>query len=148
MATFTLRLRENEAEALNRLSYVYGVSKNTLINVLIAREYNAFTGNDSETPMDEELLYMSLGKDFPQDYIEGRGRCSDVSEYDNAKIRRIVKCYDYAIEHAGEKDTANLKEARSEWVEEWKNRGGTQLYMIKKGSGGRGVPELFMPGDR
>lgn len=40
MKTFTLRLTDDEAEALTRLAYIAGKSKNNYITGLIAAEYS------------------------------------------------------------------------------------------------------------
>ena len=124
MITFTLRLQENEADALDRLAFVYGVSKNRLVNALIANEYDNFINGEPVTLMDEELITMSMSKDFPDEYIEGRGKSANYTDYYIEEIRKIIKCYDYAIENTDKAEEVDaLEAARHEWAEELKKRG-------------------------
>ena len=110
MATFTLRLKDEEAKALDRLSYVFHQSKNQLITSLIAREYEAFISGEETAPSDSEILYISDDADFPREYAEGK----DANEFKNT----IIRCYNYAISKAKtdeEKDA--LFDGRCEYLD-------------------------------
>jgi len=120
MITFTLRLQELEAEALERLSFVYGTSKNRLINALIAREYESFINGEETTPTDTELFYISYNQDFPGNFEERFGTMPG-SEIGKDNLKKIIKCYDYAIEHDEGNNANKLEAERGEWVEVYKN---------------------------
>lgn len=120
MITFTLRLQELEADALERLAFVYGVSKNRLLNALIANEYENFVGLRETTPPDKELIYISVDEDFPGDITEVM---DGKKEYSKSDIKRVLKCYDFAIEHTENKEVIeSLETDRREWVEEYADR--------------------------
>ena len=126
--TFTLRLTDVQAEALDRLAFVYGASKNQIINALIAREYQCFLYgrlNEGTTPVNEEIIDISQESDFPTEYICDHGTSEDDGEtvtYNATEIKQIIKCYDYAIEHSDdEKEINRLEDARREWVFKLKN---------------------------
>ena len=120
MITFTLRLQELEAEALERLSFVYGTSKNRLINSLIAKEYESFINGEETTPTDTELLYISYNQDFP-DTLEDCFGAMPGDEIGKDNLKKIIKCYDYAIEHDEGNNGDKLEAQRGEWVEVYKN---------------------------
>lgn len=120
MITFTLRLQELEAEALERLSFVYGTSKNRLINALIASEYESFMGGGNTTPTDTELFCISYTQDFPDEFTEHFGAMPG-DEIGKDNLKKIIKCYDYAIENDEGNNGDKLEADRGEWVEVYKN---------------------------
>lgn len=107
MITFTARLKDEEAEALTRLAYLHGVSKNRILSALIAGEYERLTSGDELTPPDEELVFISSPDGFPAEYTKGRDGFNldsprDFQKLDRAEQRRALRCYDYAIENTDE----------------------------------------------
>lgn len=121
MINFTLRLRENEAEALDRLAYVYGVSKNRLLNSLIADEYESGLYDTDNPPADNELIYFPGPYDFAYQLAHDLANLNNNEEWTPQELRRIIKCFDYAIEHTDDPiRAAVLEEDRGIYVEDLK----------------------------
>ena len=100
MKTFTLRLSDEEAEALNRLSYISGLSKNKAIVAMIAGTYyDMISGEDFEKALQGEItpFFFNDLNNFPYDTYEAIG------EIDERKATLILKCYDYSISHISDK---------------------------------------------
>lgn len=121
MKTFTLRLSDEEAEALNRLAYIMGMSKNQLIASAICRDYNAFVDDGTVITAREEIdPYLFEGnKNFAFNRVK---ECVDVLDdygadsYEGGEaleaLRHAIKCYDYAIEN--ETDPRTLEQLELE----------------------------------
>lgn len=104
MATFTTRLKDEEAEALTRLAYLHGVSKNRLLSALIAAEYEKIINGDELTPPDEELLTISDAELLPAEYGHG---ISDPDNPSRDESRRLARCYKYAADHRSRAGSQN-----------------------------------------
>lgn len=118
MKTFTLRLQDSEAEALERLAFVHGVSKNKILIALISNSYFAIPTEIISTveAVDPEML--TSAESWPREIerlleeIGGRP--------DKGDIKRLIKCYDYALEKGNiDGETENeLREKRKKWLEQ------------------------------
>ena len=101
MKTLTLRLTENEAEALNRMSACYGMSKNRLLTALIAEQYENFSlMGEAPDPAD----YTGIAYDFPAlvSFPDRLEECFFDHKYaipEKQCINRILAAYDYALEN-------------------------------------------------
>ena len=60
MKKFTLRLTDTEAEALERLAYMHGVSQNRIIEVAIANMYASLDGDALVEWPTEKILRISV----------------------------------------------------------------------------------------
>lgn len=116
MKTFTLRLNEQESEALERLAVVEGKSKNKCITELIAIAFERY-----EKPgniINGDIMSLSDVEQWPgvyeniirHDYESDLAFCKDKDEKDELtllykdEIKTLKKIYKYAIKEA--KDAA------------------------------------------
>ena len=94
MKTITVRLTDGQAEALNRLSYIEGKSKNAILRKSITDYYNLYDLNGSDG---EVVTAVTPAEEWPRVYVEeiteNKPICKE--EYINT-----MKIYNYAIEHA------------------------------------------------
>ena len=119
MKTFTLRLTDNEAEALSRMSACYGMSKNKLLTMLIADEYEnlMFFEPQPDPTKNTAFLYMFESMaDFPRIMMEhfydltSNGKEFSISG--GQCVTRILSAYDYVLET--ETDPNKLAEVEKE----------------------------------
>lgn len=113
MKTFTLRLTDLEAEALDRLAYIAGQSKNKLIECLIAREYGN-TLNDTGVVIGDELLYLVDNACFAETIADQTAAAlNDGSPaVADSDVIKVARCYDYAIEHAANDEEGQALEKK------------------------------------
>ena len=115
MKTITLRMSDIEADALDRIAYLNGMSKNKMLCALIASEYERFC---PDAVASGEIFMGINSRYFPDEVreaIEAKG--ADPTEKENAAI--ILKCYNYALENPGEcpqEMIAKLEEEREEFI--------------------------------
>ena len=99
MKNFTLRLTDNEAEALEIMAYCYGVSKNKFIQLLVSEAFENFMY--FENPPEESI---TINFDFPAlaslpDRLEENIAANiAATEVDPKAIKQILKVIDYALE--------------------------------------------------
>lgn len=105
MKTITLRLTDNEAEALNRIAFLHGMSKNKLMAALIIREYGNTTCFHEKPDPEENMnfLYCFSGpEDFADEMFYNYERVIEngVELPITARecAQRILRAYDYALE--------------------------------------------------
>lgn len=95
MKTFTLRLNETEAEALDRMAAVEGISKNELLRAMIVRKY---TGIDSICAwIEDELLMITDLSDFTA-AIEQTFNEREINGT-HIKEKEVIRAYDYAMDN-------------------------------------------------
>lgn len=99
MKTFTLRLNEKEAEALDRIAAIKGTSRNALLRSMIVQEYTNI--DYRSTWIDDELLAITPINDFPASVEQNFNERNQVDE------KAVIKAYDYAMEK--EQDHPNLQ---------------------------------------
>lgn len=104
MKTFTLRLTDTEAEALERIAYFRGVSKNTALTAMIAEEYNNIEPGSAES---SKIWFVSC----PEDLAGTVGRDLFVDAENRAEMVEAIKYFEYGIEnHSGDKQTTSIEE--------------------------------------
>lgn len=90
MKTFSLRLTDEENEALARIAYLSGVSKNKALQQLIANEYAKIDEGSTEAA---EILYLRSMADIADEEL-------DLSEkIDRSKLLKALKYINYSIEY-------------------------------------------------
>lgn len=118
MKTFTLRLQDSEAEALERLAFVHGVSKNKILIALISNSYFAIPTEIISTAEAVDPEMLTSAESWPRE-LE---KIFDEMERQPGKgeIKRLLKCYDYALERGNiDGETENeLREKRKKWLEQ------------------------------
>lgn len=103
MKTFTLRLTEDEAEALERIAYFRGVSKNTALTTMIAEEYDVIEPGSVE---DFKIWFVSC----PEDLASSVGRDLYIGAENRAEMIEAIKYFEYGIEnHSGDKRTTSIE---------------------------------------
>ncbi len=126
MKTFTLRLSDGEAEALERLAYVRSKSKNSFLRDRVKAEYLETFEPIKKT----SVLFLFNGLDisaitpteeWPRVYAEVI--CKNAPEC-REEFYNAVKIYNYAVKYAKTEEDAeaHLKE-KDEKLEEWKVKG-------------------------
>lgn len=102
MKTFTLRLDDTQAEALERLAALKGRSKNVLINELIAAEYNAwdnyslwYDGIVVNITSDEDLY--AIVRQRARDILDPELTPNACKEYKREAIVTALRAFDYSI---------------------------------------------------
>lgn len=114
MKTFTLRLTDLEAEALDRIAYFDGRSKNKVIESLIACRYNEIEGGTVE---DGELYFLSL----PEELADFFGPLyADNENATRGDIALAIKYYDFGIENhsgSGSVTVEQLEEKKARAIE-------------------------------
>lgn len=104
MKTFTLRLTDDEAEALERIAYFRGVSKNTALTTMIAEEYDNIEPGSVE---DFKIWFVSC----PEDLAGSVGRDLFVNAENRGDMVEAIKYFEYGIEnHSGDKRTTPIEE--------------------------------------
>lgn len=106
MKTITLRLTDNEAEALNRIAFLHGMSKNKLMAALIIQEYGGLTYFCEKPEPEENTFFRHFFQDpeaFADDMYKGYS-CMiregiDLPMTARECAQRILKTYDYALEN-------------------------------------------------
>lgn len=97
MKTFTLRLTELEADALERLAYVNGKSKNKMITSMIANAYG-----DTDTGslvLGDEIINMSLDNDFWRGAKEALfDKMNDERYLADEDVIKVLRAVEYAME--------------------------------------------------
>jgi len=91
MKTFSLRLTENEAEALEAIAFFKGVSKNKALEKMIACEYAKI---DADAVHNEEILYCLA----PEDLAAGTGKEALLHAETREDLIAAIKYFDYGIE--------------------------------------------------
>lgn len=125
MKTFTLRLSDGEAEALERLAYVCSKSKNSFLRDRIKTEYL-----ETLDPIKKGVPFLFNGLDisditptgeWPRVYAEVM--CKNAPESREA-FYNAVKIYNYAVKYAKTEEDAeaHLRE-KVEKLEEWEAKG-------------------------
>jgi len=110
MKTFSLRLTDNEAEALNRISSCYGMSKNKMLTTLIAKSYTDMMYFEPKPDMSDYTSFTYCFEDlraFPDQMIEHYDEGGPFTISNKECIKRILAAYDYALET--ENDPAELE---------------------------------------
>lgn len=104
MKTITLRLTDNEAEALNRIAFIHGMSKNKLMAALIIREYGNTTCFHEKPDPEENTLFLYCFPDTDEFaermFSEYEGAYENGTELPiTAKecAKRVLRAYDYAL---------------------------------------------------
>lgn len=104
MKTFTLRLTDEEAEALERIAYFRGVSKNTALITMIAEEYANIEPGSVE---DFKIWFVSC----PEDLAGSVGHDIFVTAQNRSDLIDAIKYFEYGIEnHSGDKETTPIEE--------------------------------------
>lgn len=122
MKTFTLRLSDLEAEALELIAFCHGQSKNKVLSSLIGSEYNQllFWGN-THIDDDSELLYLDLPENLPAvaRHEWEHEVFADDADADPKPRRLLLRIYNYAIENTEDKEKVDkLIEERDEYLRE------------------------------
>lgn len=102
MKTITLRMTDKEAEALERLAYIRGQSKNKALTSLLVEEYTNIGGGIAvDTPGGLEIVAMPDAADFGE-FVQNTVYESD-KKPSRQDLYTVLKALDYSIEHgAGE----------------------------------------------
>lgn len=136
MKTLTLRLNNNEAEALERLSAILGESKNSLLKTMIATFYEELSFSEVRNNYglfveSETLIEIDPPEDLPESYLSGCTQHDDFvfeewvadtekayqDSYLNYALKTVVNCYDYALtKTTNEEAKARLEEQRRKVV--------------------------------
>lgn len=100
MKTLSLRLTDMEAEALERIAYLAGVSKNKALQQLIA---NAYENIDIGATDGGNIVYLSSMGNLAKNQMA-------VLEEDpqRSQLLKVLKYLDYAIEHHAGDDLYEL----------------------------------------
>lgn len=118
MKTFTLRLTDIEAEALERIAYFKGVSKNTALTMMIANEYDNVEPGSVEN---SKIWFVSC----PEDLAGSIGRDIFENAENRSDIAEAIKYFEYGIEkHSGDTETTpieDLERLKAEAIEELRN---------------------------
>jgi len=115
MKTFTLRLTDSEAEALNRLSSCYGMSKNKMLTTLIAKTYTDMMYFELRPDTSDYTSFIYCFDDlssFPPRMMEHYDEGGPFPISDRECIKRVLAAYDYALET--ENDPAKLEALEKE----------------------------------
>ena len=91
MKTFTLRLTDEEAEALARIAYLSGVSKNKVLQQLISNEYATIDATATEAG---EILYIRSMADIADEDLDLLDE-----EPTRSNLLKALKYFNYAIEY-------------------------------------------------
>lgn len=113
MKTFSLRLTDIEAEALERLARVNGLSKNKQIQALIARAYTEvdstaqiIMGDLQSIDAVEESLFCTMAESVEEAYSAGD------HELARTKAEQAYRQYKYITEEkAGEEVSENVNKS-------------------------------------
>lgn len=104
MKTLTLRLTDNEAEALDRMAAVYDMSKNKLLTALIIDGYDNMTCFRKKPDPEENTLFLYCFPDTDE-FVE-RMFSEYAKAYENGTelpitakecAKRVLRAYDYAL---------------------------------------------------
>lgn len=114
MKTFTLRLTDLEAEALERLAHVNGESKNRMITSLIANEYGR-TDTDSII-LNGEVVSMTLGKDFYRGVIAAFWEKAVGDSVPDAELAKTLRAIEYSKDKANDPDEIEAMEQEKERI--------------------------------
>lgn len=115
MKTFTLRLTDNEAEALSRLSSCYGMSKNKMLATLIVKAYTDMMYFEPRPDMSDHTIFIYSFEDtgaFPNRMMENYDNGGPFPISERECIKRVLAAYDYALET--ENDPAELEALEKE----------------------------------
>lgn len=111
MKTFTLRLTDNEAAALETIAFFKGVSKNKALEKMIACEYEYI---DDAAVYDEEIVFITPPEDIA--LYGGLPLLHDARS--RAEILEAIQYFDYGIErHSGKGKHSHSKEELMELKE-------------------------------
>ena len=124
MKTFTLRLTENGAEALERLAYLYGKSKNGYLVSLINKQYLQLDPDCSL--IDNDFIRITNTAELPgvivNDEIIANDNISDTA-FDNMLLKAYRACK-YAEEKGYDiANTPELKELYNHIIDLFISRG-------------------------
>lgn len=105
MKTITLRLTDNEAEALNRIAFLHGMSKNKLMAALIIREYGRLTCFHEKPDPEENTSFLycfldpeAFADDMYKAYIWAIEEGVELPITAKECAKRVLRAYDYAME--------------------------------------------------
>ena len=119
MKTFTLRLTDLEADALERLAYVNGKSKNKMITSMIVNEY----GNiDAETlVLEDEIIGLTLDENFWHGaYTTLLNKATEENALTDADIAKALRAVEYVIERTEDPETIEkLAGAKADIISEF-----------------------------
>ena len=128
MKTFTLRLDDTQAEALERLAAIKGKSKNVLINELIAAEYNAwdnyslwYDGIVVNITSDEDLY--AIVRQRAEDILNSEITPKTSKEYIREVIVTTLRTFDYSankmLESGNEAKAAKITAEKEEFISDY-----------------------------
>lgn len=128
MKTFTLRLDDTQAEALERLAAIKGKSKNVLINELIATEYNAwdyyslwYDGIVVNITSDEDLY--AIVRQRAEEILNSEITPSTSKEYIREVIATTLRTFDYSankvLESGSEAKAARIAEEKEAFINDY-----------------------------
>ena len=128
MKTFTLRLDDTQAEALERLAAIKGKSKNVLINELIATEYNAwdyyslwYDGIVVNITSDEDLY--AIVRQRAEEILNSEITPSTSKEYIREVIATTLRTFDYSankvLESGSEAKAAQIAEEKEAFISDY-----------------------------
>ncbi len=128
MKTFTLRLDDTQAEALERLAAIKGKSKNVLINELIATEYNAwdyyslwYDGIVVNITSDEDLY--AIVRQRAEEILNSEITPSTSKEYIREVIATTLRTFDYSankvLESGSEAKAAQIAEEKEAFINDY-----------------------------
>lgn len=116
MKTFTLRLTDTEAEALERLAAIHKVSKNQLIKNIITAEYTDV--DPMAICVDNEIDCISSAADFPRavdDSINHLIELGKVSDAGEAPFILPLRAARYVLEN----EFSELTEKEAAWIDDF-----------------------------
>lgn len=128
MKTFTLRLDDTQAEALERLAAIKGKSKNVLINELIATEYNAwdyyslwYDGIVVNITSDEDLY--AIVRQRAEEILNSEITPSTSKEYIREVIATTLRAFDYSankvLESGSEAKATQIAEEKEAFINDY-----------------------------
>ena len=123
MKTFTLRLTDIEAEALDRIAYARACSKNDYLRNLLAEDYCDY--EIGGTMIGKELVAITYDIKYLIDAVIQRtdARCDEICMKEGflreKDIIAILKTIEYIYEKLGDDITPDLKKALEEYREEY-----------------------------
>lgn len=106
MKTITLRLTDNEAEALSRIAFLHGMSKNKLMAALIIQEYGRLTCFCEKPDPEENTCFLycfpdpeAFAYDMFYEYERAVESGAELPITAKECAKRILRTYDYALEN-------------------------------------------------